>query len=80
MNSTPRVEYQADRQLVCAAQWSMIQLVHFPSHRGTSFQIKLKDKWRALCKGVKNRHSSRANLPGHLWDKVEMLSKLYQIS
>lgn len=48
--------------------------------RGTSFQNKLKDKWRVLCKGVKKKHSCRSNLPGHLWDRVEMLTKMYKIN
>lgn len=62
-------------------QWSKIQLVHFRANRGTWFRNKqLKDKWRVLCKGVKNRRASPSNLPGHLWERVEMLSKMYQLS
>lgn len=71
--------YALTTSVTAAEQWSMIQLVHFPSRPGTAFQNKIKDKWRVLCKGVKNRNSARSNLPAHLWDRVETLSKLYSI-
>ena len=60
-----------------AENWTAIQSHHFPTHKGTSFQSKLKDKWRVLIKGLRKKGATRSPLPEHLWAKVEKLSITY---
>lgn len=43
--------------------------------RGAAFQSKLKDKWRTLCKGLRDKNSCRSNISLSLWDRVEKLAK-----
>lgn len=62
---------------MCAEQWSTIQSQYFQAHPGTSFQSKMKDKWRSLCQVIEKKHAARKSLPEHLWQQVESLKKLH---
>ena len=59
-----------------AAGWADIQMAYFRGQgRGAAFQSKLKDKWRTLCKGLRDKNSCRSNISLSLWDRVEKLAK-----
>jgi hypothetical protein len=61
----------------CSGNWSTIQQHYFPASRGTSFQSKLKDKWRTLFRGLRKKGAIRSNLPEHLWAQIEALAKVH---